>query len=175
MVSPGTLLSSLDTCGVTAISGVPCSNFASVIEVLENNPNRNYVSAANEGEAVSIAAGTALAGGFSAVFMQNSGLGNAVNPLTSLTETLGTRMVLFISWRGSPELRDEPQHRIMGSITPALLDLMKIPLAHLATARRPHSRRGELGRRECPGPARRRSSTCTTRNVCEAVIPVRRS
>ncbi|PPI55216.1 phosphonopyruvate decarboxylase [Rathayibacter toxicus] len=127
MVSSGTLLSSLDTCGVTAISGVPCSNFASVIEVLENNPNRNYVSAANEGEAVSIAAGTALAGGFSAVFMQNSGLGNAVNPLTSLTETLGTRMVLFISWRGSPELRDEPQHRIMGSITPALLDLMKIP------------------------------------------------
>jgi phosphonopyruvate decarboxylase len=120
-------LGTLRSNGITLLSGVPCSNFSSLIQLLEDDPTADYTPACNEGEAIALAAGVALAGGLGAVFMQNSGLGNAVNPLTSLAETLGTPLVAFISWRGEPGRPDEPQHRLMGRITPGLLDLMGIP------------------------------------------------
>ncbi|MDH4021897.1 MAG: phosphonopyruvate decarboxylase, partial [Gammaproteobacteria bacterium] len=89
-----------------------------------------YIAAANEGDAVAIAAGAEL-GGLSAVVMfQNSGLGNAVNPLTSLTWTFRIPVLLIVTWRGEPGgPADEPQHELMGAITPQLLELMGIPWA----------------------------------------------
>jgi phosphonopyruvate decarboxylase len=59
--------------------------------------------------------------------MQNSGLGNAVSPLTSLTWTFQLPQLLIVTWRGQPGIADEPQHALMGPITPALLETMQIP------------------------------------------------
>ena len=59
--------------------------------------------------------------------MQNSGLGNAVSPLTSLTWTFRLPQLLIVTWRGQPGVADEPQHALMGPITPAMLETMEIP------------------------------------------------
>jgi phosphonopyruvate decarboxylase len=59
--------------------------------------------------------------------MQNSGLGNAVSPLTSLAWTFRIPQLLIVTWRGQPGVADEPQHALMGPITPAMLDTMEIP------------------------------------------------
>ncbi|KAL7667534.1 hypothetical protein ACOME3_010652 [Neoechinorhynchus agilis] len=68
-------------------------------------------------------------GRYALVYMQNSGLGNAVNPLVSLcsSEVCGIPMLLMIGWRASPGMKDEPQHALQGKITLEMLDLMKIP------------------------------------------------
>ncbi|MEJ0008210.1 MAG: hypothetical protein WDM77_18075 [Steroidobacteraceae bacterium] len=58
--------------------------------------------------------------------MQNSGLGNAVSPLTSLTWTFGLPQLLIVTWRGQPGVPDEPQHALMGPITPTMLDTMQV-------------------------------------------------
>jgi phosphonopyruvate decarboxylase len=87
-----------------------------------------YVGAANEGEAVAIAAGAKLGGVESVVMFQNSGLGNAVNPLTSLNFPFRLPVLVVTTWRGEPGgEHDEPQHELMGAITPGLLELMRIP------------------------------------------------
>jgi phosphonopyruvate decarboxylase len=90
----------------------------------------HYVSAANEGDAVALIAGVTLGaknGRRGITMMQNSGLGNAVSPLTSLTWTFRLPQLLIVTWRGQPGVPDEPQHALMGPITPALLDTMEIP------------------------------------------------
>ncbi len=87
---------------------------------------------ANEGDAVALIAGVALAGDTrrphrrGIAMMQNSGLGNAVSPLTSLTWTFRLPQLLIVTWRGQPGVPDEPQHALMGPITPQLLDTMDI-------------------------------------------------
>src|SRR6202034_2654603 len=92
-----------------------------------------YVSMANEGDAVALIAGAALAGDGEGghrrgiTMMQNSGLGNAVSPLTLLTWTFQLPQLLIVTWRGQPGIADEPQHALMGPITPALLETMQIP------------------------------------------------
>ena len=88
-----------------------------------------HITAANEGAAIGIAIGEYLATGKPAcVYMQNSGLGNTVNPLTSLahTDVYGIPMLLMVGWRGEPGMKDEPQHKYMGEITPALLEVLDI-------------------------------------------------
>ena len=71
-------------------------------------------------------AGVTLAGRRGVTMMQNSGLGNAVSPLTSLTWTFRLPQLLIVTWRGQPGVPDEPQHALMGPITPTLLDTMQI-------------------------------------------------
>src|SRR6202035_1734039 len=89
-------------------------------------------SMANEGDAVALAAGVTLGGdgrggaGRAIAMMQNSGLGNAVSPLTSLTWTFRLPQLLIVTWRGQPGVPDEPQHALMGPITPTMLDTMEI-------------------------------------------------
>jgi phosphonopyruvate decarboxylase len=85
------------------------------------------VGAASEGEAVAIAAGGWLAGRRTVVMCQNSGLGNAVNPLTSLNAPFRIPTLLVVTWRGQPGRPDEPQHELMGQITGSLLDTLRIP------------------------------------------------
>jgi phosphonopyruvate decarboxylase len=75
---------------------------------------------------VAIAVGIQLTGGRPCVFLQNSGLGNAVNPLTSLCHALAVPVLLIIGWRGEPDVRDEPQHELMGRITEPVLSAMEI-------------------------------------------------
>ena len=108
-------------------AGVPCSYLTPFINYVLQDPSLHYVSMANEGDAVALIAGVALAGQRGITMMQNSGLGNAVSPLTSLTWTFRLPQLLIVTWRGQPGVADEPQHALMGPITPALLDTMEIP------------------------------------------------
>jgi phosphonopyruvate decarboxylase len=109
------------------LTGVPCSFLTPFINHAINDRSLDYVGAASEGEAVAIAAGAWLAGRETTVMCQNSGLGNAVNPLTSLNFPCLIPTMLIVTWRGQPGLKDEPQHELMGQISHGLLSLMRIP------------------------------------------------
>jgi phosphonopyruvate decarboxylase len=108
-------------------SGVPCSFLTPIINRVISDDGLAYVAAASEGEAVAIASGAWLAGKDTVVMCQNSGLGNAVNPLTSLNHPFRIPTLLIVTWRGGPGIEDEPQHQLMGPITPGLLDVIQIP------------------------------------------------
>ena len=110
-------------------AGVPCSYLTPFINYVLQDPSLQYVSMANEGDAVALIAGVALAGGRrrGVSMMQNSGLGNAVSPLTSLTWTFRLPQLLIVTWRAQPGVPDEPQHALMGPITPKMLETMEIP------------------------------------------------
>jgi len=110
--------------GFDFFSGVPCSFLTPLINGVLNDRSLRYVGAASEGEAVAIAAGAWLAGRKTVVMCQNSGLGNAVNPLTSLNAPFRIPTLFVTTWRGQPGIPDEPQHEVMGVITPELLSLM---------------------------------------------------
>src|SRR5690242_9151410 len=110
-------------------AGVPCSYLTPFINYVLQDPSLHYVSMANEGDAVALIAGVALAGARrrGVAMMQNSGLGNAVSPLTSLTWTFRLPQLLIVTWRAQPGVPDEPQHALMGPITPRMLETMEIP------------------------------------------------
>lgn len=109
-------------------TGVPCSYLTPFINHVMADPELGYLPAGNEGEAVSIAAGAELGGRRGIAMFQNSGLGNAVNPLTSLAHTHRIPMLVIVTLRGEPGgPADEPQHGLMGPITTRLLELMEIP------------------------------------------------
>jgi phosphonopyruvate decarboxylase len=131
MINPETFFAALDDGGVSFYAGVPDSLLkdfcAYVTDVL---PSSRHVIAANEGGAVALAAGHYLATGYPAlVYLQNSGLGNCVNPLVSLADpaVYGLPMLLLVGWRGEPGRKDEPQHVKQGAITEALFEAMDIP------------------------------------------------
>jgi phosphonopyruvate decarboxylase len=111
-------------------AGVPCSYLTPFINYVVQDPSLRYLSMANEGDAVALIAGATLGNGgvpCGVAMMQNSGLGNAVSPLTSLTWTFRLPQLLIVTWRGQPGVADEPQHALMGPITPAMLTTMEIP------------------------------------------------
>jgi phosphonopyruvate decarboxylase len=111
-------------------AGVPCSYLTPFINYVVQDPSLRYLSMANEGDAVALIAGATLGSGGAPcgiAMMQNSGLGNAVSPLTSLTWTFRLPQLLIVTWRGQPGVADEPQHALMGPITPAMLTTMEIP------------------------------------------------
>lgn len=114
--------------------GVPCSFLAPLVTWCERNAPESYVAANNEGEAVAMATGGYLAGRRPVVMIQNSGLGNTVNPFTSLCYPMRIPLLLLVTWRGEPGRPDEPQHRLMGSVTPPMLELMEIDHQLIATA-----------------------------------------
>lgn len=115
--------------GFNTWAGVPCSFLTPFINSVIDDPDMSYVSASNEGDAVAIATGAALAGKRSVALMQNSGLGNAVSPLSSLNWVFRLPILLIITLRGEPGLPDEPQHELMGQITGKILDELQIPWA----------------------------------------------
>ncbi len=108
-------------------AGVPCSILTPFINCTIGDRELTYISSANEGDAVAAATGAALGGHRSVAVMQNSGLGNAVSPLTSLNHVFRIPVLLIITLRGEPGKPDEPQHELMGQITVDLLDSMRIP------------------------------------------------
>jgi phosphonopyruvate decarboxylase len=110
--------------GFTFYSGVPCSFLKDLINYAINECD--YIMAANEGDAVAICSGAALGGTKAVVLMQNSGLTNAVSPLTSLNYIFKLPVLGFVSLRGEPGIPDEPQHELMGAITTQMLDLMQV-------------------------------------------------
>lgn len=116
---------------VEFISGVPdtlLNDFCLYVE--EKWPAGKHVLAANEGNAVALAAGYHLATDtIPLVYMQNSGVGNAMSPLISLThpEVYGIPLILLIGWRGEPGIKDHPQHTKQGQLTPVLMEDVDIP------------------------------------------------
>jgi len=108
-------------------AGVPCSFLTPFINYTIGDQDLTYISSANEGDAVAVATGAALGGHRAVAMMQNSGLGNAVSPLTSLNYVFRIPVLLIVTLRGEPGKPDEPQHELMGQITPELLETMQIP------------------------------------------------
>ena len=113
--------------GFESYSGVPCSYLTPFINYVINDRSLQYISSANEGDAVATACGASLGGKRAVAMMQNSGLGNAVSPLTSLAYTFRLPILLICTHRGQPGIADEPQHELMGQITTQLFDTMRIP------------------------------------------------
>ncbi|KKU85557.1 MAG: hypothetical protein UY14_C0020G0002 [Parcubacteria group bacterium GW2011_GWA1_47_9] len=130
MVSLEEFTGALQRYGVTLYTGVPDSLLKDFVAYIARREKNSHVVAANEGNAVALAAGHFLATGkLACVYMQNSGMGNAVNPLVSLADpaVYGIPMLLLIGWRAEPGVKDEPQHVRQGVITPALLKTLGIP------------------------------------------------
>ncbi len=117
--------------GFSFYTGTPCSFLKYLINYGINNSS--FVMAANEGDAIAIASGAYLGGEKPVVMMQNSGLTNAVSPLTSLNYVFKIPVLGFVSLRGEPGLSDEPQHELMGIITGQLLSDMGITWEYLST------------------------------------------
>jgi phosphonopyruvate decarboxylase len=117
--------------GLGFITGVPCSLLSPFLSFLATDPgDLNHIIAAEEGAAMAVAAGHYLATGqIPIVYMQNSGLSNAIDPLTSLfaKPAYDLPAILFITWRGEPNTADEPQHVVMGDIMLELLKILGIP------------------------------------------------
>ena len=125
------LFEALDELGVDFFTGVPDSLLNDFcLYMTKNMPAEQHVMAANEGNAIAIAAGHYMATGkLPLVYMQNSGIGNATNPLLSLTHNCvyGIPMLLVIGWRGDPAISDHAQHKKQGELTPVLMKDMDIP------------------------------------------------
>jgi phosphonopyruvate decarboxylase len=123
--------------GVEFFSGVPDSLLKDICAyITDNTPKNNHTIAANEGNAIAMAAGYHLATGkLPMVYMQNSGMGNAINPLLSLTDpkVYSIPVLLMIGWRGEPGLKDEPQHIKQGEVTVKLLEAVDIPYIVLSS------------------------------------------
>ena len=141
MIEGAEAIRRLEAAGARLFVGVPDSLMKGFCSALDSAVEHGrHVVTANEGAAVAAAAGHFLATGRPAVvYMQNSGLGNAVNPLSSLTSArvYGIPMVLMIGWRGEPGVSDEPQHEHQGAITRGQLDLLDIPTTLLDADARP--------------------------------------
>lgn len=135
MIETPKLLAALRGRGIQFYCGVPDSllaPFCAHVEELGREGVIRHVITANEGNAVAVAMGYHLAtGAVPLVYMQNSGLGNAVNPLASLAhaDVYRVPMVLMIGWRGEPGIHDEPQHIHQGRMTLAQLEALDIPYA----------------------------------------------
>lgn len=130
-MNPASFLQILQDNGISFFSGVPDSLLKELCKcVTATLPSTHHVIAANEGAAVALATGYHLATGkFGCVYLQNSGLGNVINPVTSIAdaEVYGIPMLMIIGWRGEPGVKDEPQHVKQGRVTPAMLDSMEVP------------------------------------------------
>lgn len=116
------------------ICGVPCSYFKEMLIYLETYESKNELDhflATREDEAIAIASGIALSGKHVLIYMQNSGLGNIGDALTSLAQLYKMPMLILVSYRGLEPDKDFPEHSIMGDVTESVLKAMKIPYSDL--------------------------------------------
>jgi len=130
-LNPAHLFALLKSHNTTFFAGVPDSLLKDICAyITENVPAEQHVISANEGTALATAAGYYLATrNIPCVYLQNSGLGNLVNPLLSLcsAKVYSIPVLIMIGWRGEPGVKDEPQHLVQGRLTPGLLDEMGVP------------------------------------------------
>ena len=135
MIRPEFFVNKLKEHGIDFYAGVPDSLLKNICAYITDNlPAEQNIIAANEGGAMGIAAGYHLATGkVPVVHMQNSGEGNIINPLASLTDkdVYNIPVLLVIGWRGRPGVKDEPQHVKQGKVTTGLLNVMGISYAIL--------------------------------------------
>lgn len=130
MISTELFVNTLKNHNIDFYAGVPDSLLKNICAyITDNSPSENNIIASNEGAAIGLAAGYHLATGkMPVVYMQNSGEGNAVNPLMSLTDrdVYNIPVLLLIGWRGEPGTKDEPQHIKQGKVTVPLIEAMGI-------------------------------------------------
>ena len=130
MISPKFFIDTLGSYGIDFFAGVPDSLLKNICAYIADNMDAMHnIITANEGAAVGLAAGHYLATNQpGVVYMQNSGEGNIINPLASLTdkEVYNIPVLLLIGWRGRPGVHDEPQHIKQGKVTTGLLNTMGI-------------------------------------------------
>ena len=130
MLTPAFFIEKLKENGIDCFAGVPDSLLKNICAyITDHSDSRHNIITANEGAAIGFAAGHYLATGQPAcVYMQNSGEGNTINPLASLTDkdVYNIPVLLVIGWRGRPGVHDEPQHVKQGKVTLGLLDVMGI-------------------------------------------------
>jgi len=127
VINASEFVESARAAGFDWYAGVPCSFLTPFINYVIGDPDLTYLSAANEGDAVAAVAGAVIGGRGGVAMMQNSGLGNAISPLTSLAYVFRIPMLIVCTHRGAPGLTDEPQHELMGQITGQLFDTMAVP------------------------------------------------
>jgi phosphonopyruvate decarboxylase len=129
MIRVNSLLDLLKKNNINFFTGVPDSVLKELSFSLQNKNKNNHIIATSEGAAVSLGIGHYLSTGHTPViYMQNSGLANALNPLISIAheKVYSIPLILIIGWRGSPKIKDEPQHNVKGQITESLLKLLNI-------------------------------------------------
>jgi len=130
MISADKFLTPCRELGFNFFTGTPCSYLKPFINYVIDTDGFDFIDSVNEGDAIAIAAGATVAGKRAVVMFQNSGLGNAVNPLTSLTYTFNIPVMVITTLRGEPGgAADEPQHELMGQITISMLETMKMKWA----------------------------------------------
>jgi len=131
MIDPDFFYNELIKNQIDFYTGVPDSLLKDICSfITDNTPYNRNIIAANEGNAIGLASGYYLATGkIPLIYMQNSGIGNAINPLLSLAdkEVYSIPLLLLVGWRGEPGIKDEPQHFKQGKITTELFETMKIP------------------------------------------------
>ena len=136
MIDPKFFVETLRLKGIDFYAGVPDSLLKNICAYISDNlDDKHNIIAANEGGAIGLAAGYHLATGrIGCVYMQNSGEGNIINPLASLTDkdVYNIPVLLLIGWRGRPGIHDEPQHVKQGKVTLGLLNTMGIDFTVLS-------------------------------------------
>ena len=131
MITGNDFLEQCNEFGYRFFTGTPCSYLKPLINSVIESDIVDFLPAANEGDAVGIASGVSLAGEKAVVIFQNSGLGNAVNPLTSLSYTFKIPFLGIVTLRGEPGgPSDEPQHELMGQVTTEMLETMQVKWAY---------------------------------------------
>ena len=138
MILVENLLKNLKKNNVNFFTGVPDSILKNLSSTLEKFPKKKHIIAPNEGAATSIGIGHYLSTKkIPCIYLQNSGLSNAINPLISIAskEVYSIPLFLMIGWRGAPNKKDEPQHIAKGKITPRILKLLKIDFCILREER----------------------------------------
>ena len=134
MIKVSTLISLLKKNNTNFFSGVPDSVLKEFSSSLKND--KNHIIATNEGAAIALGIGHYLSTKkIPCIYMQNSGLSNAINPLISIAhnKVYSIPLILIIGWRGSPRAKDEPQHNVKGKVTQELLKLLNIKYTILRT------------------------------------------
>ncbi len=135
MINVDDFINSLKKKNIRFFTGVPDSVLKQLSFILDKKKSNEHVVATNEGSAISLGIGYYLATKkMPCVYLQNSGLGNAINPLISIAhkKVYSIPMLLIIGWRGAPKSNDEPQHMIKGKITRSLLKLLNIKFTILS-------------------------------------------
>jgi len=137
MVEPKQFFDCLVKNGINFFSGVPDSLLKNICNyITDSTTHEDHIIAANEGNALSIGIGYHLSTGkVPMIYMQNSGLGNAINPLLSLADpdVYSIPLLMMIGWRGEPGVNDESQHKKQGRVTISLLESMVIPYKVIAS------------------------------------------
>jgi sulfopyruvate decarboxylase alpha subunit len=133
-IEPSAFWDILKSKGISFVSGVPDSTFKKMYDYMVDDPEIRYIPAVREDVALGLASAAYFQGEVGAVVMQNSGIGNVVNPLTSFSLMYQIPVLLIVGWRGyGGPPNDAPEHWVVGTKSPEILETLNIPFEILET------------------------------------------